>query len=292
MTAAVISDEVERRSSIPRDTIRLVHKGKMLSEKKTMKENNIGAEATIEMSQRLLGGMEMNEQMDTHETEEDREKKRELEERKEGKATKPDDDMVYLKRDIMEAHKRADAKMESYSRKSDEKFESYSKKEEDERMDDFSRKADEMLEKFILVTNTVGSQIQGMKSSIVSMQEMNEKMKEEGENKFNHFDERITNLKRKILDMDEKYEHRSEDNKKEHVDENQGRTVITGFHSETTESEVTQLLREMINESGMDFGSARIECPAKPITHAFIHFMNNGDRNKFIRSANMLKKKN
>ena len=65
-------------------------------------------------------------------------------------------------------------------------------------------------------------------------------------------------MERKILDMDEKYEHRSEDNKKEHVDENQGKTVITGFHIETTESEVTQLLREMINESGMDFGRARI----------------------------------
>ena len=82
-------------------------------------------------------------------------------------------------------------------------------------------------------------------------------------------------MERKILNMDEKYEHRSEDNKKEHVGENQGKTVITGFHSETTESEVTQLLREMINEKGMDFGSARIECPAKPI----------------LRSANMLKKR-
>ena len=69
-------------------------------------------------------------------------------------------------------------------------------------------------------------------------------MKEEGENKFNQFDKRITNMDRKILDMDEKYEYRSEDNKKEHVDENQGKTVITGFHSETTESGVTQLLRE------------------------------------------------
>ena len=49
-------------------------------------------------------------------------------------------------------------------------------------------------------------------------------------------------------------------------------------------------MREMINEVGMDFGSARIEGTAKPITHAFIHFMNDGDRNKFIRSANMLKK--
>ena len=74
-TADVISDEVERRSLIPRNIIRLVHKGKMISEKKTMKENNIEAKATIEMSLRLLGGMEVNEQMDTHETEEDREKK-------------------------------------------------------------------------------------------------------------------------------------------------------------------------------------------------------------------------
>ena len=40
----------------------------------------------------------------------------------------------------------------------------------------------------------------------------------------------------------------------------------------------------------MDIGSARIECSAKPITHAFIHFKNDGERNKFIRSANMLKK--
>ena len=50
---------------------------------RTIKENNIEAETTIEMSQRLLGGMEKNEQMDTHETEH-REKKRKLEEGKEG----------------------------------------------------------------------------------------------------------------------------------------------------------------------------------------------------------------
>ena len=67
--------------------------------------------------------------------------------------------------------------------------------------------------------------------------------------------------------------------------------MITGFHSETTESEITQLLKEMTNEVGLDFGSARIECPAKPITHAFTHFVNDGERNKFIRSANMLKKR-
>ena len=127
MTAAVISDEVEGRSSIPRDMTYLVHKGKM-SEKKTIKENNIEAEATIEMSLRLLGGMEKNEQMDTHETEDEREKKRKLEEGKEGKMTKPNDDTAYLRRDILEALKRSDEKMDSYSRKTDEKMESYSRR--------------------------------------------------------------------------------------------------------------------------------------------------------------------
>ena len=49
----------------------------------------------------------MSEQMDTHETEEDREKKRKLEE---GKAMKSNDLMIYMKRDIMEALKRSDEK--------------------------------------------------------------------------------------------------------------------------------------------------------------------------------------
>ena len=61
-------------------------------------------------------------------------------------------------------------------------------------------------------------------------------MKEEGDDMYKQFNERITNIERKILDMDEKYENRSEVIKREHVDENQGKTVITGFHSETTES--------------------------------------------------------
>ena len=69
-------------------------------------------------------------------------------------------------------------------------------------MNDFSRKTDELLERFMLVTNTVWSQIQGMNSSISKMQETNEKMKEEGENTFNQFDERIMDMERKILDMD------------------------------------------------------------------------------------------
>ena len=40
-----------------------------------MEENNIAAESTIEMSLRLLGGMDENEMKDSSETEEEREKR-------------------------------------------------------------------------------------------------------------------------------------------------------------------------------------------------------------------------
>ena len=92
--------------------------------------------------------------------------------------TKPNDDTVYLRRDVMEAFKRSDEKMESYSRKADEK------------MENFSRKADEMMEKFLQITSTAGNQIQGMNSSIV-------KMKEEGDDRYKHFNTRITNIEEK-----------------------------------------------------------------------------------------------
>ena len=121
----------------------------------------------------------MNKWIHTRQKKTGRTKK--LDEGKEGKTTKPNDDMVYLKRDIMEALRKSDEKMDSYSRKTDEK------------MNDFSRKADELLEWFMLITSTVGSQIQGTNSSIVKMQETNEKTKE-GENKFNQFEGRIIDM--------------------------------------------------------------------------------------------------
>ena len=68
------------------------------------------------------------------------------------------------------------------------------------------------------------------------------------------------------------------------------RLVITGLHSETSESEVIQLLKETITEIGMTIENARIEGTAKPITHAFIHFKNDDERNQYVRSANMLDK--
>ena len=278
MKAAVMLEEVERRTTIPRDMTRLTHKGKAINGKKSMKDNNIKANETIEMSLRLLGGMEVNEQMDTHETEEDREKKRKLDEGKQEKATKPSDDMAHLRKDIMEALKKSDEKMECYSRKNEEK------------MIDFSKKADDLLERFMMITNTVGTQIQGMNSSIVKLHETNEKMKEEGENKFNKIDERFKDMEKKIMDLDKKYENRSDDDRNGNVIANQSETVMAGLHNETTESEVADTLKEMMKEIGMDFEKVKLVCPAKPITHAFVYFENDNERNKFIRSANMLKK--
>ena len=46
------------KTSTLRGITYLVHQGKVLNDKKTIEENNIGAEVTIEMSLRLLGGME------------------------------------------------------------------------------------------------------------------------------------------------------------------------------------------------------------------------------------------
>ena len=134
MTAAVILEEVERRTLVPRDMIRLVHKGKTISGKKSMKENYFEAKETIEMSLRLLGGMEASEQMDTHETEEDREKKGSCTKEKKEKRTKPNEDMAHLKRDIMEALKKSDEKWNATPERLMKKLKTTQKRLRKERM--------------------------------------------------------------------------------------------------------------------------------------------------------------
>ena len=98
--AATISDEVERRSSIPRGMtyLVLVHQGKVMNEKKTKEENSIGAEPTIEMSLRLLGGMDESDMKATSETEEEREKKRKLEETRKSKSTRTSEESINNRR--------------------------------------------------------------------------------------------------------------------------------------------------------------------------------------------------
>ena len=90
---------------------------------------------------------------------------------------------------------------------------------------------------------------------------------------------------RKMIDIDRKYESKSEKSKGAHVDRNQGKAVITGFHNETSEPEVTQLLKESKTEIGKTMENVRIECPAK-----LTHFKNDEERNKFVRSSEHAKK--
>ena len=110
------------------------------------------------------------------------------------------------------------------------------------------------------------------------------KVKEEDDDK----ESRI--WKRKISDIDEKCENRNDEPKRAYGDQNQVKAVVIGRHSETSESEVEQLLKETITEIGMSIENARIECTAKPITHAFIYLKGDDETNKSVRSANMLKK--
>ena len=52
-----------------------------------------------------------------------------------------------------------------------------------------------------------------------------------------------------------------------------------------SEPVVIQLLKESITEIGMTIENARIECSAKPITHAFIRFKNDDERNKLHQDS-------
>ena len=70
-----------------------------MHEKKTIEENNIGAETTIEMSLRLLGGMDESDMKDSSETEEEREKKRKLEETSKSKSTRTSEESIFLQRE-------------------------------------------------------------------------------------------------------------------------------------------------------------------------------------------------
>ena len=247
----------------------------MLNDKKTIEENNIEAEATIEMSLRLLGGTEESVAMATLESlesEDKSEKKRKLE----GKLTRPSDDAMYLRREIIDANKRSNENIETCSKKVDEKMEIF-----DEKMESCLQKTDEKMNTFLqTISDSVGSQLQGTIG----------KMKEEGDDRCKQINDRIANMENKISDIDEKCENRTDKFNRSHEDQNQVKAVVTRFHSETSESEVGQLLNETRKEMAMSIENARIECVAKPITLAFISLKNDDERNKYVRSANMLRK--
>ena len=60
-------------------------------------------------------------------------------------------------------------------------------------------------------------------------------MKEEEDDRYKQTNERFTDIEKKILDIDGQYESKSEESKGAHVDRNQSKAVITGFHNETSD---------------------------------------------------------
>ena len=90
------------------------------------------------MSLRLLGRMDESDVKDSSETEE--EKKKKLEETSKGKSTRTSEESILLRREIIDAIRKSEEKMEINSRKTDEK------------MDKFLQ----------TITDSVGTQLHGM----------------------------------------------------------------------------------------------------------------------------------
>ena len=95
--------------------------------------------------------------MDSLESEDEREKKRKLEEMSEGKSTRPRDDAMFLRREIIDVITRSDEKMDTCLQ---------------------------------TINGSVGSQLHGMNTTST-------KMKEEGDDRYKQINEIIANMEKK-----------------------------------------------------------------------------------------------
>ena len=68
--------------------------------------------------------------------------------------------------------------------------------------------------------------------------------------------------------------------------QNQRRAVVTGFHDDTTAQEVQHLLKETFITIGMSMEQTQIKCSATSITHAFLQFTDNDERDRAERTEN------
>ena len=122
----------------------------------------------------------------------------------EGKSTRPSDDAMFLRREIIDALKRSDEKWKLTRGEQTKRWTNLMKMEK------------------ILQTNkdSVGTQLHGVNTTIA-------KMKEEGRNKYKQINERMTNVEKKIFVIDEKSENRNDEPNRAHDDQNQGNAVVT-----------------------------------------------------------------
>ena len=65
------------------------------------------------------------------------------------------------------------------------------------------------------------------------------------------------------------------------------KAVATGFKVDSDEKEVKAMIEETIRVTGVKEVEYTIDCPAVPITHAFVDFQNTKTRDRYVRSENM-----
>ena len=100
-------------------------------------------------------------------------------------------------------------------------------------------------------------------------------MKDEEEDKHRKMSEKITIMEKRLArleDLDNRQSIMKTNAVEFHKtleDKNRRRAVAAGFHDDTTEQEVEDLLKETIVATGMLMEKIQIKRPAKPITHAF-----------------------
>ena len=115
-----------------------------------------------------------------------------MEEVCEDKSTRPSEDAVFLRKEIIDALQRSDERMDIYSKKTDEKMFKF------DEVESYSNKTDDKMDKFLqTITESVGNQLHGMNITVA-------KMKEEGENRYKQIKGRIANMQKEISVMDEK----------------------------------------------------------------------------------------
>ena len=65
------------------------------------------------------------------------------------------------------------------------------------------------------------------------------------------------------------------------------KAVATGFKEDSDEKEVKAMIEETIKVVGMKEEKYTIDCPATPLTHAFVEFQSERTRDRYVRSANL-----
>ena len=67
------------------------------------------------------------------------------------------------------------------------------------------------------------------------------------------------------------------------------KAVAHGFKVDSEEKDVRTVIEESVKATGMKEITYTIDCPANPITHAFVEFQNMKIRDRYVRSASMRK---